>query len=139
MNRFRLVALAMVLATATLPGRAAVAELAPLALSLPASLPTLSETWSLIRQWFGGTQPTCGPMIDPSGGCAGSAPHRTTPRVQCGPMGDPSGGCAGSARHTAKPHVDCGPGGDPLGGCAGSALPQRPAAGRAGRPGSHGQ
>jgi hypothetical protein len=115
MNRFRLVALAIVLATAMLPGQAAVAQLTPLAPSLQASLPTLSQTWSVIRQWFGGAQLNCGPGIDPSGGCAGSAPRPSPPRVQCGPMGDPSGGCAGAA------------------------LPQRPAAGRAGQTSRHGQ
>jgi hypothetical protein len=139
MNRFRLVALAIVLATAMVPGQVAVAQLAPPAPSLHASLPTLSETWSLIRQWFGGTQLNCGPTIDPTGGCAGNAPQPSPPRVQCGPTGDPTGGCAGSAPQPSPPRVQCGPMGDPTGGCAGAALPQRPAAGRGVRPSRHGQ
>jgi hypothetical protein len=113
MNRFRLVALAIVLATAMLPGQAAVAQLASAAPSLHAALPTFAGTWSLIRQWFGGTQPNCGPTIDPGGGCAGSAPQPAPPRVQCGHTGDPAGGCTG-------------------------ALPQRPAAARAGQSLRHG-
>jgi hypothetical protein len=124
MQRFRFVALPMVLATALWLPRAAIAEVTSPVASMSGSpaVTALSRGWNLIRQWLGGTHVNCGPTIDPLGGCAGSPPHTAKPRVDCGPTADPLGGCAGSAP-AAKPRVDCGPGGDPLGGCAGAVSP----------------
>jgi hypothetical protein len=100
-------ALLAIAAVAPAPSLAATAspEWAEAAVSV-VSMTGIAVPWNLLGEWLG-IRPTCGPLIDPMGGCSGSTPihpsnaihpvkraarpRKTDPHVECGPLGDPVG------------------------------------------------